>query len=234
MRVFVHVSAWVERPAQGTQAGCHGVHKPMQWQFQAVPGAYMPDLLAYWLLMPSPSGCSCPCHRGLRSSLSLLYQKGDTGLCRFWTPTQISLALSAQPTTRRRAITWLWGGVSAPELMLEVHKPYYSEHSLTHRLSSGTFRKGPPVASADHRIAVAADVKNTSTFPGFTANQTFYLPTDISWVITRVQSFNDSDVPTAYNINTGFLLGPYNGSYTPGNGECPLPPSARVNFVPPP
>lgn len=65
-------------------------------------------------------------------------------------------------------------------------------------------------------------MKNTTTFPGFTANQTFYLPTDISWVITRVQSFNDSDVPTAYSINTGFLLGPYNGSYTPGNGECPL------------
>lgn len=77
-------------------------------------------------------------------------------------------------------------------------------------------------------------MKNTTTFPGFTANQTFYLPTDISWVITRVQSFNDSDVPTAYSINTGFLLGPYNGSYTPGNGECPLLPSAKVSLVPPP
>ena len=70
-------------------------------------------------------------------------------------------------------------------------------------------------------------MQNTTTFPGFTVNQTFYLPTDISWVITRVQSFNDSDVSTAYSINTGFLLGPYNGSYTPGNGECLLPPSAK-------
>ncbi|KAK9828758.1 hypothetical protein WJX72_001942 [[Myrmecia] bisecta] len=63
-------------------------------------------------------------------------------------------------------------------------------------------------------LVVGRNVSNTTTFPGFTANQTFHAPTDIVWVIARVQTFNDSDIPTAYELGQGLKIAPYNGTYT--------------------
>ncbi|KAK9796634.1 hypothetical protein WJX73_004944 [Symbiochloris irregularis] len=70
-------------------------------------------------------------------------------------------------------------------------------------------------------LVVDRDVANGTTFPGFAANRTFYAPTDIVWVISRVQSFNDSDVATAYDLGLGLKISPYNKLNAPAPAPSP-------------
>ena len=84
-------------------------------------------------------------------------------------------------------------------------------------------------------LLVATGVSNTTRFTGFGANQTFYAPTDVVWVISRVQSFNDSDVAYAYQLGQGVQIAPYNGSYVPAGrlATCVSGAPRRLKYSPP-